>query len=138
MMRYLWGILLAGTTVGGTPMAFPVAYALYRKGARMGVIFAYIGASAVCQIPMAAFEASFMGIKFTLIRLTTALLLVILSAMFLESYCKKKGCRINSPCVTVQPEKVLDEYEENAVTVEAVGPLTQLCSNVVDDEGSHA
>ena len=32
---YLWGVLLAGTTVGGLYIAFPVAYSLYSKGARL-------------------------------------------------------------------------------------------------------
>lgn len=39
---YLWTILLAATTVGGLYLAFPVAYSLHKKGARLGVIFAYI------------------------------------------------------------------------------------------------
>ena len=59
---------LAGTTVGGLYVAFPVASTLYRKGAKLSIIFTYIGASAVCRVPMMFFEASFLGIKFTLVR----------------------------------------------------------------------
>ena len=54
-LSYIWVIILAGTTVGGLYLAFPVAYTLYKKGARLSVIFTYIGASAVCRIPMTAF-----------------------------------------------------------------------------------
>ena len=42
---YLWGILLASTTVGGLYVAFPVTYSLYSKGAKLGVIFTYIVSS---------------------------------------------------------------------------------------------
>jgi uncharacterized membrane protein YraQ (UPF0718 family) len=97
ILGYVWGILLAGTTVGGLYVAFPVSYSLYRKGARLGVIFAYIGASGVCRIPMTIFEASFMGVKFSVIRLVFALPLVILSSMFLGNYLTKRRYSIIEP-----------------------------------------
>ncbi|MDX9801768.1 MAG: permease [Spirochaetia bacterium] len=91
---YIWAVLLAGTTVGGMYVAFPVAYVLYSKGARLSVIFTYIGAAAVCRIPMMIFEASFLGIKFTLIRLAVSLPLVILTSLVLEAYLKNRGYTI--------------------------------------------
>ena len=91
---YIWVIILAGTTVGGLYLAFPVAYTLYKKGAKLSVIFTYIGASAVCRIPMTAFEASFMGLKFTLIRLTVSIPLIIISSLLLEKYLLKKNFEI--------------------------------------------
>jgi uncharacterized membrane protein YraQ (UPF0718 family) len=94
IMGYLWGVLLAGTTVGGLYIAFPVAYSLYNKGARLGVIFTYIGASALCRIPMSIFEVSFLGIKFTLIRLLVSLPLVIVTSMLLGNYLTKRGYKI--------------------------------------------
>jgi uncharacterized membrane protein YraQ (UPF0718 family) len=92
---YLWGILLASTTVGGLYLAFPVAYSLYSKGAKLGVIFTYIGASAICRIPMTIFEASFLGVKFTAIRLLVAIPLVIITSMLLGNYLRKKKYRIS-------------------------------------------
>jgi uncharacterized membrane protein YraQ (UPF0718 family) len=74
---YLWGIVLAGLTVGGTYVAFPVAYSLFRKGARLSVIFAYVGFASVCRIPMTTFEASFMGGLFTAVRLAVSVPLVV-------------------------------------------------------------
>ncbi len=59
---YMWVILLAGTNVGGLYVAFPVAASLFKKGAKLSVIFTYIGASAICRIPMTIFESSFMGV----------------------------------------------------------------------------
>ena len=91
---YVWAILLAGTTVGGLYVAFPVAYALYSKGAKLSVIFTYIGAAAICRVPMAIFEASFLGIKFTVIRLLVSLPLVVIASILLEYYLKKRNYEI--------------------------------------------
>jgi len=92
---YIWAVLLAGTTVGGLYIAFPVAYSLYSKGAKLSVIFTYIGASAVCRIPMTIFEASFLGIKFTLIRFVVSLPLIIVSSILLANYLKRRNYKIS-------------------------------------------
>jgi uncharacterized membrane protein YraQ (UPF0718 family) len=88
---YIWAVLLAGTTVGGLYVAFPLAYSLHSKGARLNVIFTYLGASAICRIPMAIFEVSFMGIKFTAIRLLVSLPLVIVTSILLGDYLVKRS-----------------------------------------------
>jgi uncharacterized membrane protein YraQ (UPF0718 family) len=93
---YLWVILLSGTTVGGLYLAFPVAYALYSKGARLSVIFTYLGAAAICRIPMAIFEASFLGIKFTAIRWLVSLPLVIITAILLGNYLTRRGYKLSA------------------------------------------
>ncbi|MEA2104839.1 MAG: permease [Candidatus Cloacimonadota bacterium] len=91
---YFWGIILASTTVGGIFIAFPIAYSLHNKGAKLSVIFTYIGASATCRIPMTMFEASFLGIKFTLIRLCVSLPLIIITSIFLGNYLEKNKFQI--------------------------------------------
>ncbi len=91
---YIWIILLAGLTVGGVYVAFPVAYSLFKKGAKLSVVFTYVGASAICRIPMTIFESSFMGIKFSLIRLAVSIPLVILSSIWLGNYLEKKDYKI--------------------------------------------
>ncbi len=83
---YFWAILLSGTTVGGLYVAFPVSYSLYKKGARLSAIFTYIGAAAVARVPMTVYEASYVGLKFTLIRLSVSLPLIILSSILFEKY----------------------------------------------------
>jgi len=93
---YVWAVLLAGTTVGGLYVAFPVAYSLYSKGAKLSVIFTYIGASAICRVPMTVFEASFLGMKFTAIRLLVSLPLVIATSILLGTYLTKRGYRLTS------------------------------------------
>jgi len=44
---------------------------------------------------MTVFEASFMGVKFTVIRLLVSLPLIILSSVLLGRYLKKKGFEIH-------------------------------------------
>jgi len=91
---YVWAVLLAATTVGGLYVAFPVGYSLHSKGAKLSVIFTYIGASGICRVPMAIFEASFLGIKFTTIRLLVSLPLVIAASIVLGDYLGKRSYRI--------------------------------------------
>lgn len=92
---HFWAILLSASTgVGGLYVAFPVAYSLYKKRAKLGVIFTYIGASAVCRVPMTIFEASFLGMKFSLIRLMVSIPLVIITSELLGSYLKKRNYEI--------------------------------------------
>ncbi|MCF7920158.1 MAG: permease [Candidatus Cloacimonetes bacterium] len=81
---WFWLMLLSATTVGGLYVSLPLGYALYKKGARLRLVYGFLGFSTVCRIPMTFFEASFLGLKFTLIRYAVALPLVIISAIFLE------------------------------------------------------
>jgi len=91
---YLWAVLLAGTTVGGLYVAFPIAYSLHGKGAKLSIIFTYIGASAICRVPMTIFEASFMGIRFSIIRLIVSVPLVIVGSMLLGNYLTTRKYKI--------------------------------------------
>ncbi len=91
---YLWGMILAGMSVGGMYVAFPVAYSLFRKGAKLSVIFAYVGFAGVCRIPMTMFEASFMGGIFTAVRLAVSVPLVILMAVIMSRFLERRGYQI--------------------------------------------
>ena len=89
-LSYIWALILGGCTLGPMIVALPVAYALYHKGASLRVIFTYLGAAAICRIPMTIFEASFMGIIFTVVRYAVSLPLVVLSSILLGNYLEKK------------------------------------------------
>ncbi len=91
---YIWAIILAGTMAGGLLVALPVSSALYHKGARLSVIFTFISASAIVRIPMTLFEASFLGIEFTIIRWLISIPLIITFSIFLEKYLKKQNFSI--------------------------------------------
>lgn len=94
-VSFVWAIILSSTTVGGLYVAFPIAAVLHSKGAKLSVIFTYVGAAAVCRVPMAIFEATFMGIKFTLIRLLVSIPLIILSSIILSGVINKTTFVIN-------------------------------------------
>ena len=94
IMCYLWAVILGGITIGPMLVALPVAHSLSGKGARLSVIFTYIGAAAVCRIPMTIFEASYLGIKFTVIRYAVSIPLIILTSIALEKYLKNKNYQI--------------------------------------------
>ena len=80
---YFWAILLGGTVVGPMLVALPVAAVLQRKGASLTVCFIYIGSAAVCRIPMTVFEATLLGVPFTVIRYLTAIPIIVVSSILL-------------------------------------------------------
>jgi uncharacterized membrane protein YraQ (UPF0718 family) len=90
-----WALILSSTIVGGLYTAIPVAYVMRKKGARYLFIFTFLGGGAVLRVPMSIFEATILGLKFTLIRLILAIPFVIISALLIEKYYKK-----------IKPEKV--------------------------------
>lgn len=91
---YFWALLLAGTTVGGMFVGFPVAHALYNKGAKLSIVFTYIGAAAICRVPMSLFEAFFLGARFTLVRFTVSLPLLILSSVLLGNWLTRHNYQV--------------------------------------------
>ncbi|MFW6001033.1 MAG: permease [Halanaerobium sp.] len=95
--KYIYAVLLAATTVGGTFVAFPVANSLYHKGANYSSIFTYITAASLVMIPMSIMEASILGIKFTAIRIGVSLPLVILSSIILGNFFSKINYKIPQP-----------------------------------------
>lgn len=97
LRSWLWMILLASTTVGGLYVAFPVAWALRHKGARLGLVFAYIGLAGVCRIPMTLFEISFLGVPFTVIRYLVSVPLVILLSELLGTRLERAGYVMTNP-----------------------------------------
>ncbi len=80
---FLFVILLASTMVGGIVVALPVAASLFNKGAKPSVVYTFIFASAICRIPMTFFEASYLGFKFTIIRLIVSLPLIVLASVII-------------------------------------------------------
>lgn len=88
LMKYIYAILLAATTVGGTFVAFPLANSLYHKGAGYDTIITYVTAASLFMIPMSLMEASILGIPFTLLRLGSSIPLIIISANILKKYFK--------------------------------------------------
>jgi len=94
LMKYIYAIGLAATTVGGTFVAFPVANALYHKGAEYDSIVTYVTAASLFMIPMSIMEASILGIKFTALRLGLSIPLIIISANILKFIFNKNDYKL--------------------------------------------
>lgn len=88
-MGHIAAIFLACTTLYPFIIVLPMGAALLKKGARLSIVMTYLGASAICRIPMTIFEASFLGIKFTVIRYVVALPLIIISSVIIEKMMGK-------------------------------------------------
>ncbi len=95
MKGYLWVFILAGFSVGGLYVAFPLAETLYKKGASLKVIFAFLGFAGIIRIPMTIFEISFLGLPFTIVRLMVTIPLFLLIGIFLGSILEKRGFKFN-------------------------------------------
>jgi len=65
----LWMVLLAMLQAGPLYGAFPVAAALWKKGCAARYVFIYLGAFSVMKLPMLSFEITFLGWRFSLVRL---------------------------------------------------------------------
>jgi len=83
---YFWAVVLAGTIVGGLFVALPLCLVLQKKGASMKVILTFLNASMVCRIPMSVFEASFLGVGFTIVRFAVSIPLLVLIAWAMSSW----------------------------------------------------
>jgi len=92
---YVWVLLLAGFSIGGLYVAFPLAETLHKKGASLEIIFAYLGFAGVCRIPMTIFEISFLGLPFTLIRLLITIPLFLLIGILMGKILQKKNYELN-------------------------------------------
>jgi uncharacterized membrane protein YraQ (UPF0718 family) len=91
---YLWAVILASPMAGGLYINLPIAHSLYRKGASWGVVLTYIGTGSLCRIPMLLFESSFLGVKFSMLRLLLSFPLVIGSSVTIGKVLKKQGYQI--------------------------------------------
>ncbi len=65
-------------------IAFPMAVALIRKGAKISNIIIFISAWACIKLPQELMEIQFLGIEFTLLRLTLTVIFVILMGIMIE------------------------------------------------------
>ena len=88
---FIWAFLLAAPMAGGLLPAFPVAYTLYKKGARLTVILTFLGAVGIARAPMVFFESAFLGWRFSIIRIIASIPLVVLTGITLGKALEKGG-----------------------------------------------
>lgn len=84
--------MLLGTAAAG-PLyaAFPIAVSLQRKGARIANVVVFLGTWATLKTPMMMMEASFVGLRFALLRLALTAPCVIASGWLMERLLREPG-----------------------------------------------
>ncbi|MDD2294523.1 MAG: permease [Christensenellales bacterium] len=86
----VFAFILGAAAAGPLYAAFPVAAVLLKKGAKLMNVFIFIGAWSTAKIPMLLFEASNLGVHYTLLRLACNIVGIILIAVLLEKSLKKE------------------------------------------------
>lgn len=82
IIAFVLGSIAAGPLYG----AFPVAVVLLKKGCKLSNVFVMIGAWSTTKIPLLMFEASSMGLRFTLYRLIINIVgIIIMSYIITKS-----------------------------------------------------
>ena len=92
MTGILVGALAGGVTPGGPMLSFPIVTILFKAGAGVGPLIAYLTAWSVFALHrLFAFELPMMGARFALLRLASSLALPFLAgilAMLLDGFLK--------------------------------------------------
>ena len=86
----VFAFLLGAAAAGPLYAAFPLAVVLMKKGAKLSNVFIFIGAWSTTKIPMLLFEASNLGLNYTLLRLGFNIIGILLIAVILEKSLPEK------------------------------------------------
>ena len=86
----LIAFLLGSAAAGPLYAAFPFAGVMLKKGSSLMNVLIFIGAWSTTKIPLLAFEAASMGLRFTLIRLGLSLVGIPLIAFITEKTLRKQ------------------------------------------------
>ena len=93
-----FSIVLGMLPTGPIYIAFPMAVALLKKGAKISNIIIFISAWACIKLPQELMEIQFLGIEFTLLRLALTIIFVILMGLIIEKiivFTDRKKIRIS-------------------------------------------
>ena len=78
------GIAMGTLPTGPLYVAFPIASALLKKGARISCIIAFLSAWACIKIPQEMMELQFLGLKFMTARLILTITFVVIMGLLIE------------------------------------------------------
>ena len=81
-------IILGALPTGPLYIAFPMAAALLKKGAKISNIIVFLSAWACIKIPQEMVELQFLGIQFMISRLILTIIFVVLMGLFIERIIK--------------------------------------------------
>jgi len=93
-----FSIVLGMLPTGPIYIAFPMAVALLKKGAKISNIIIFISAWACIKLPQELMEIQFLGIEFTALRLILTIIFVILMGIIIEKiivFTDRKKIRIS-------------------------------------------
>jgi len=77
-------LLLGSLPTGPLYVAFPMAAALIKKGARVSNMIIFLSAWACIKIPQEMVELQFLGVRFMALRLGLTIIFVIMMSIFIE------------------------------------------------------
>jgi uncharacterized membrane protein YraQ (UPF0718 family) len=91
-------IALGMLPTGPLYIAFPMAIALLKKGAKISNIIIFISAWACIKLPQELVEIQFLGIEFTLLRLALTIIFVVIMGIIIEKiidFTDRKKIRVD-------------------------------------------
>lgn len=77
-------VLVAASTAGPLYVAFPLAYTLYKKGARLANVVLFLNTWATIKLPMVLNEIKFVGFDFALTRFVVTLPVIVIVSLVVE------------------------------------------------------
>ena len=92
----LIGMFLGALPTGPLYIAFPMASAMIKKGARTSSIIAFLSAWACIKIPQEMVELKFLGLEFMLLRLGLTIFFVIVMSVLIEKIMERSEIKKNS------------------------------------------
>jgi uncharacterized membrane protein YraQ (UPF0718 family) len=90
----IYVVLFAFIQAGPLYGVFPVTYLMWKKGSSATNIFIFLAATSTARIPMLAFEISFLGIEFSLLRIAITLPIFIVVGIIMGRYFENKNLEI--------------------------------------------
>ncbi|WP_457550723.1 permease [Archaeoglobus sp.] len=77
-------IIMGALPTGPLYIAFPIASALLKKGARISNVIVFLTAWSCIKLPQELVELEFLGFRFMLVRLVLTVIFAILMGLFIE------------------------------------------------------
>lgn len=90
LLGILFAFFLGSAAAGPLYAAFPIAGILLKKGSKFSNVLIFIGAWSTTKVPMLLMEASYMGMRFTIIRLVLSLFGIIAITYITEKLLSQK------------------------------------------------
>lgn len=125
--------ILGSIPMGPLYIAFPLAYVLLKKGARVANVVIFLSAWACIKLPIELVEFQFMGWKFALTRYVSTLVVVAAMSLALEKLFFARGWEVAEEAeehAEVSEEEVMEELVEELAEE---GPREELVEELAEE-----